>query len=189
MLLQLIYYIFSIYNKIEINLIEILTPEINKLGIEFEIFGKNAIIVRKIPTWIKEKFAEEFISEIFSQLINGKNVSRPVLYDNIAKMLSCKESIKANMFILQEEVKQLLTDLDNCKKPYTCPHGRPTMVKYSKYELEKKFSGIKVKITHIADIDFFKGACIERHFRISVAVLEDSKLSAVCGICLYMDYL
>lgn len=126
----------------EINLIEILTPEINKLGIEFEIFGKNAIIVRKIPTWIKEKFAEEFISEIFSQLINGKNVSRPVLYDNIAKMLSCKESIKANMFILQEEVKQLLTDLDNCKKPYTCPHGRPTVIHFSNYEIEKLFKRV-----------------------------------------------
>lgn len=126
----------------EISLIETISSEIKTLGIEFEIFGKNTIIVRKVPTWIKERHAEEFISDIFNHLISGKNVSRSVLYDNLAKMLSCKKSIKANMFILQEEVKQLLTDLDNCKNPYTCPHGRPTVIHFSNYEIEKLFKRV-----------------------------------------------
>ena len=64
------------------------------------------------------------------------------MYDNLAKMLSCKQSIKANMAILKNEVSALLTDLDACLNPYTCPHGRPTIIHFSKYEIEKMFKRV-----------------------------------------------
>lgn len=126
----------------EVILIENIKEEIEKVGICFDVFGKNTIVIRKIPTWIKEKHAEEFTHEIISGLINGKNVSRKTVLDNIAKTISCKSSIKANMFILKEEVNNLLKDLDNCKNPYTCPHGRPTVIHFTNYEIEKLFKRV-----------------------------------------------
>ena len=56
--------------------------------------------------------------------------------------LACKKSIKANMHIRLDEVKKLLSDLDECEMPYTCPHGRPTIVKLTNYDLEKMFKRV-----------------------------------------------
>ena len=64
------------------------------------------------------------------------------MYDSLAKTLACKKSIKANMSITELEVKSLMEKLDNCTMPYTCPHGRPTIIKFTKYELEKMFKRV-----------------------------------------------
>ena len=56
--------------------------------------------------------------------------------------MSCKKSLKANMHILNEEVTTLLNELDKCEMPFTCPHGRPTLIKFTKYELEKIFKRV-----------------------------------------------
>ena len=64
------------------------------------------------------------------------------MYDSLAKKLSCKKSIKANMSITEDEVKELLVRLDSCHMPFTCPHGRPTLIKFSNYEIEKMFKRV-----------------------------------------------
>jgi DNA mismatch repair protein MutL len=64
------------------------------------------------------------------------------MYESLAKKLSCKKSIKANTFILDSEVKELVNSLKQCEMPYTCPHGRPTLVKISTYEIEKMFKRV-----------------------------------------------
>jgi DNA mismatch repair protein MutL len=64
------------------------------------------------------------------------------MYESLAKQLSCKKSIKANSSILDIEVNELLQNLKSCKMPYTCPHGRPTLVKISTYEIEKMFKRV-----------------------------------------------
>ena len=64
------------------------------------------------------------------------------MYESLAKKLSCKKSIKANTFILDSEVKELVNILKQCEMPYTCPHGRPTLVKISTYEIEKMFKRV-----------------------------------------------
>ena len=83
-----------------------------------------------------------FISDIFNHLANNQYISKAILYDGLAKSLSCKKSIKAHMQITNEEVHKLLNDLDNCEMPYTCPHGRPTLIKFTKYEIEKLFKRV-----------------------------------------------
>ena len=60
----------------------------------------------------------------------------------MAKTLSCKKSIKANTNILDIEVRELINNLKNCEMPFTCPHGRPTLVKISNYEIEKMFKRV-----------------------------------------------
>ena len=123
----------------ELPLINEKEQELSKLGIKFEPFGGTTIIVREIPLWIPKNLEIEFINDIINHLINNQNVSKSIMYESLAKKLSCKKSIKANTFILESEVKELINSLKQCNMPYTCPHGRPTLVKISTYEIEKMF--------------------------------------------------
>lgn len=118
------------------------TNSLNNLGIKFEQFGGTTILVREVPTWIPEKFIIEFVSDIINHLINNLKVNKGIMYESLAKKISCKKSIKANTYILKEEVTNLLNDLDKCQMPYTCPHGRPTLVKISTHEIEKMFKRV-----------------------------------------------
>lgn len=116
--------------------------EIKSLGIVIEEFGNTAFIVRSIPIWIPNGLENEFVSDIINHIINNRETGKAKMYDSLAKSLSCKESIKANMHIDREEVKKLMSDLDRCEMPYTCPHGRPTLVKFTLYEIEKMFKRV-----------------------------------------------
>ena len=126
----------------EIPLINEKKQVINQLGIKFEPFGGTTIIIREIPLWIPINLEIEFISDIINHLINNQNISKSIMYESLAKKLSCKKSIKANTFILDSEVKELVNSLKQCEMPYTCPHGRPTLVKISTYEIEKMFKRV-----------------------------------------------
>lgn len=116
--------------------------QLDSLGITIDEFGNNTIIVRSIPSWIPNGLEIEFINDIIQHLIINAPVNKSVMYDSLAKKLSCKQSIKAGMHIRVDEVKSLLADLDKCEMPYTCPHGRPTMIKFTTYEVEKMFKRV-----------------------------------------------
>ena len=85
--------------------------EIKSLGIVIEEFGNTAFIVRSIPIWIPNGLENEFVSDIINHIINNRETGKAKMYDSLAKSLSCKESIKANMHIDREEVKKLMSDL------------------------------------------------------------------------------
>ena len=116
--------------------------KLDSLGFSIEEFGNNTIIVRSIPSWIPNGLEIEFINDIIQHLIINAPVNKSIMYDSLAKKLSCKQSIKAGMHIRTDEVKSLLNDLDKCEMPYTCPHGRPTMIKFTNYEVEKMFKRV-----------------------------------------------
>ena len=130
------------YNISVMPLIKEHSKEIHDMGIQFEEFGNNTIMVRIIPTWIPKGVEVEFIRDIINHIINNLNISKGKMYDSLAKTLSCKKSIKANMSITELEVQELMKKLDQCTMPYTCPHGRPTIIKFTKYELEKMFKRV-----------------------------------------------
>lgn len=112
-------------------------------GFSIEEFGINTFRVIEHPTWIKEDTSEESIKRIFELVINLKDKFDPVKFnENIAITLACKTSVKANTRIPLEEQEMLLKKLFECEFPYTCPHGRPTIIKYPKYELEKMFKRV-----------------------------------------------
>ena len=129
---------FPIY---EINRIEELKNEFIQIGINFEI-SHNIIKIISIPTWIPSDLIKDYLSEIFNCLLNKQRVGKDIILDNLAKSLSCKKSIKANMSISNDEVNELLEKLDQCNQPFTCPHGRPTIIKFTKYEIEKLFKRV-----------------------------------------------
>lgn len=126
----------------EILILENKLTELKKLGIESEIFSNTSVLVRAIPTWIPNGLEVEFIHDIINHILTNQKTGKIVMYDSLAKKLSCKKSIKAHMDITEQEVKELLNKLDTCKMPYTCPHGRPTLVKLSLYEIEKLFKRV-----------------------------------------------
>ena len=107
---------------------------------DIEESGINSFTIKEHPTWIKEGYEVESIKKVLEVLISEeKHFSIEKFREKAAIMLSCKMAIKANMNISMEEMEALINDLRKCDNPYTCPHGRPTTIFYSNYELEKMF--------------------------------------------------
>ncbi|MCM1370896.1 MAG: DNA mismatch repair endonuclease MutL [Clostridium sp.] len=113
---------------------------LKSLGFDIETFGINSLIVKSHPAWLKEGFEEEQVRKILEIVILcNKDFSITKFNEKAATMLSCKKAIKANMNITMEEMENLINDLRHCKNPFNCPHGRPTIIYYSNYDLEKLF--------------------------------------------------
>ena len=113
---------------------------LRNMHFDIEEFGINSFIIRSHPTWLptgNEELATKKIIELIVQ--KEKNFDRNKFNDRVAMTVSCKASIKANDNISMEEMETLVNRLRNCNNPYTCPHGRPTIIFYSNYELEKLF--------------------------------------------------
>ena len=103
-------------------------------------FGVNSIIIKSHPTWLPKNYEVESIKHIIDLVIQKeKNFDIAKFNDHLAATLACKASIKANTNITLEEMENLLDDLRNCDNPFNCPHGRPTIIYYSKSDLEKLF--------------------------------------------------
>lgn len=112
---------------------------VEKIGIEYEEFGHNTVVIRKHPKWINPRYITESLRKILEIVIKEKSFSKEKFNEKVAINLSCKMAIKANDYISLEEAEQLLETLLKCENPYTCPHGRPTVINYTFYELEKLF--------------------------------------------------
>jgi len=113
---------------------------LKNIGFEVEEFGINSIIVKAHPTWLLKGYEKESIQKIIDVVISTeKNFNIEKFNESIATMLSCKLAIKANQNITGLEMEQLINDLRKCDNPFNCPHGRPTIIKYDKSDLEKLF--------------------------------------------------
>lgn len=113
---------------------------LNNLGFKIEEFGLNTLIVKEHPTWLKEGYEEESIHKIFDSIVNiGNRFDRVKFNEHLAITLACKMSIKANTRISTEAQEEILRELVLTDNPYNCPHGRPTIIKFSIYDLEKMF--------------------------------------------------
>ena len=111
-----------------------------KFGFEIEIFGKNHIMIRCVPTIFGTPESEKFVLDIIDN-IDEINNNYELKGEKFASM-ACKSAIKANDTIYEEEINSLLKQIEMCKNPFTCPHGRPIFVEISKTEIEKMFKRI-----------------------------------------------
>ena len=113
---------------------------LRNMHFDIEEFGVNSFIIRSHPIWLPKGNEELAIRKIIELIISKeKNFDILKFNDRVAMTVSCKASIKANDNISIAEMQTLINKLRNCKNPYTCPHGRPTIIFYSNYELEKLF--------------------------------------------------
>ncbi len=115
---------------------------LESLGFTLEEFGVNTIRILAHPTWLLEGHEEESIRKIIDLVISGVSFDPVKFNESIAITLACKMSIKANMHISREAEEELLHELVMCDNPYNCPHGRPTIIKFSIYDLERMFKRI-----------------------------------------------
>ena len=116
--------------------------ELEKVGVFLEEFGMNSFIIRSHPTWFPKGEEKQIIEEMIEQLLAMKKVDIKKLREEAAIMMSCKASIKANRHLRDDEIQALLDDLRKASDPFTCPHGRPIIIHYSVYEMEKMFKRV-----------------------------------------------
>ena len=113
---------------------------LEELGFKIEEFGINTVIIKSHPTWLKNNYEGDNLKYIVDLVIDSsKNFNKDRFLDSLAKMVSCKMSVKANEHLSKMEMEKLLKDLVKCDNPYNCCHGRPSIMKFSNYELEKMF--------------------------------------------------
>lgn len=117
---------------------------LNQIGIEIEGFGLNTIKISSIPVFIKEYNEEKYLEEIIDQVIRTDKIDLIELRKHVIATMACKASIKANDHLEIREMEDLIKTLFTCDNPTCCPHGRPTIVHFTKYDIEKMFkrSGI-----------------------------------------------
>ena len=112
---------------------------LDRLGFVYEEFGINTIAIRAHPVWLPEYALDEAIRKIIEIIITEEDFSELKFSDRISMTMACKMSIKGNDAITLNDMEYLLNKLVQTDNPYTCPHGRPTIIKYTKYDLEKMF--------------------------------------------------
>ena len=130
---------------LELSSVDMLRVEKNidvfkNFGFEVEIFGMNNILIRGVPNLFGTPQSEKFILELIDNI--DKISNNYDLKDDRFAVMACKSAIKANDRIQNIEIESLFRQLEKCENPYTCPHGRPTMVEISKAEIEKMFKRI-----------------------------------------------
>lgn len=117
---------------------------LEEIGISLEPFGLNTIKINTIPLFIKENNEEIYVEELINQVITKDRIELESLRKHVISTFACKASIKANHKLSIKEMNDVIDTLFACNNPTCCPHGRPTIVHFSKYDIEKMFkrSGI-----------------------------------------------
>lgn len=131
------------FTKSEVLFLEEHMSEFSTLGFVLEPMSNQDYVIRQIPLWANLDNAYDVIRKVFDLIINSRTVDVIYFRDAIAKQISCKASIKANKALNNDEINTLVSNLRKCKNPYTCPHGRPTIISFKQTELEKMFERIQ----------------------------------------------
>ncbi|MFO6495509.1 MULTISPECIES: DNA mismatch repair endonuclease MutL [Bacillus] len=130
------------YSRNEAMIIDDHLEDLAKVGVFLESFGAGSYIVRSHPTWFPKGEEAMIIEDIIQQVLDNRNIDIKKLREEAAIMMSCKGSIKANHHLRDDEITALLDELRRTEDPFTCPHGRPIIIHYSTYEMEKMFKRV-----------------------------------------------
>lgn len=111
-------------------------------GIEVEDFGFGKIVMRSVPLIFSEAQTEAFVDEIIDIIASQEELDLNDKFRDKLATMACKKAIKGNQKIEEAEIEKLFDSLNECSNKYTCPHGRPIFVKFTKYEIEKMFKRV-----------------------------------------------
>ena len=115
---------------------------LKSIGVYLEEFGDHTFLVRRHPTFIYKGREKDSIEKIISILLEKGTFSKEKFIEKTATTLACRLSIKATDYISLDDAAYLLDTIRTCENPFTCPHGRPTIITYSNYDLEKMFKRV-----------------------------------------------
>ncbi|HER7286297.1 TPA: DNA mismatch repair endonuclease MutL [Streptococcus pyogenes] len=147
----LVPYLFEFSGSDFINLQEKMAL-LNEVGIFLEVYGHNTFILREHPIWMKEEEIASGVYEMCDMLLLTNEVSIKTYRAELAIMMSCKRSIKANHSLDDYSAGNLLLQLAQCQNPYNCPHGRPVLINFSKADMEKMFRRIQENHTSLREL-------------------------------------
>ena len=111
--------------------------DLRSMGYDIEDFGERTFIVRGIPSYMSPGEAESFAAA-YSEAAGEAGGTNSVVRDKLI-MRSCKSAVKANDRLSEMEINDLMSELSKCENPYSCPHGRPTFIRVSSYDIERSF--------------------------------------------------
>ncbi|AYU55119.1 DNA mismatch repair endonuclease MutL [Staphylococcus debuckii] len=130
------------FSKDEQMIINQYKDELDKVGVHLEPFGSHDYIVNSYPVWFPKEEAQEIIQDMVEYVLEHRKVDIKKIREEAAIMMSCKKSIKANHYLRNHEMADLIDQLREMEDPFTCPHGRPIIISFSNYELERLFKRI-----------------------------------------------
>lgn len=111
-----------------------------KAGFEFDEFGINKIRLNAVPAMCEILNTRELFLDILDEIDGAPTSGRQAIEERFLATVACKAAVKANMVLSEIEIKSLLDEIFKLPNPFTCPHGRPTAIKMTKYDIERKFS-------------------------------------------------
>lgn len=115
---------------------------LEQVGVFLEEFGTSSFVVREYPTWFPKGEEQQIIEDLIEQVLTTRKADIKKLREDAAIMMSCKKSIKANHYLNLEQMERLIEDLRKADNPFTCPHGRPVLIHFTTYEVEKMFKRV-----------------------------------------------
>jgi DNA mismatch repair protein MutL len=141
---ELIHPITLSLTKEQAAFLEANSDQLIKVGINIEPFGGSTFIVRMMPIVMGLSKTEDdlraFIDEMRADIVKVKDVNERL--DLIIKTMACHSVVRSGEAVSLIKIKQILTELSKCKQPFTCPHGRPTIIRITQKNLEKEFGRI-----------------------------------------------
>lgn len=115
---------------------------LKELGFTLELAGPTGLFLNEVPIWLVDEDMDALIQMIIVSLDTYGEVNLKDLRDNLSKSIACSGAIKANKYLNQDEVNHLMNELRKTKNPYYCPHGRPILIMFSDYDIQKRFKRI-----------------------------------------------
>ena len=115
------------------------TPLLEPYGFTFDEFGFDTLLVRSHPAWIPEERSSDIIKRLIDLIVEKGEFDFDQFIWRMAATTACRMSVMAGDYISEEDQEWILENIRYCENPFTCPHGRPTIITYTKYELEKLF--------------------------------------------------
>ncbi len=112
-----------------------------RMGFTIDEFGPDTFRITEIPMFMELSEAEDFVNQFIENITDSTNLSNKVVIDKLI-MMSCKAAVKANDILSMDEIRVLIKDLSTCINPFSCPHGRPTFIRLTHYEIEKMFKRV-----------------------------------------------
>ena len=129
----------------EANALNTLLPELQGLGLDIQPFGGNTFVIKAVPVFLTGREVKPLVIEILEEAVSIGTESSSGLekaLDRCLTLIACHGAIRANQALNDRQMKNLLDQLDNCRNPSQCPHGRPTWIHWSAQSLEKSFRRI-----------------------------------------------
>jgi DNA mismatch repair protein MutL len=117
---------------------------LTRLGIGLGEFGEHTFLLDALPPMVRTREPRQFVTSLIDELkAAGAGVNTLRLGEDVVAKTVCRHAVKANDALSPPELEKLIEDLRHCTMPYTCPHGRPTLIEMNFRELEKKFGRVQ----------------------------------------------